>query len=185
MDARTKAVFGFPKDFELKNANGLKRMGALIHAKRMMSMLDSTITMLGPDLDTLTELFSKLGKRHESYGVLPSFFPLLGQSLINALAETLGPEAWSYDVEVAWNVVYDEMSRDIVDSMTSSSSDDEKTVCTTDDDQTIATTDGDRSRDGSGKQKRRASRRKRNLSTKSQNQVTVVSASESTDVIEV
>jgi hemoglobin-like flavoprotein len=122
LDAGTKAVFGLPKDFDLTNAQGLKKMGALIHAKRMIAMLDSVLDMLGPDQDLFTDLYVKLGKQHAQYGVKSSYFALLGEALLIALAETLGPSVWSFEVEEAWTIVYGELCSGIVESMPSSSS---------------------------------------------------------------
>jgi hemoglobin-like flavoprotein len=111
-----------PRDFDLKSAQGLKKIAALIHAKRIIVMLDSVLDMLGPDQDLLSDLYVKLGKRHAQYGVKPAYFALLGEALLVALADTLGPSIWTFEVEEAWTIVFGELCGGIVDNMTWSSS---------------------------------------------------------------
>jgi hemoglobin-like flavoprotein len=91
-------------------------MGVLIHAKRLVGMLEATIGLLGPDVETLTEILSQLGRRHINYEVKPEFFPVMGKAIRDALAETL-KEEWTKDVDDAWCTVYNELSAEIVKSM--------------------------------------------------------------------
>ena len=89
-------------------------MGVLIHAKRMIDMIDAALDMLGPDAELLTEILRELGSRHARYGVKPQFFPFMGEALIEALEDTLGKETWTDEVEAAWTTVYDELSHDMM-----------------------------------------------------------------------
>lgn len=91
-------------------------MGQLVHAVRMLEMLDSVFTMLGPDTEVLEEVLRDLGGRHLSYGVRPQYFPYLGQSLVHALRQAI-PEHWDDSVEDAWTQVYEELSGEIMRSM--------------------------------------------------------------------
>jgi hemoglobin-like flavoprotein len=115
LQPRSKTVFGFTSDTN-PSAGTLGHMGVLIHAIRMMHMLDTALNMLGPDTDTLREMLQQLGKRHVGYGVSPHFFPFLGQALTYALAERLGDE-WNDDLETAWLDVYEQLSGEIMKSI--------------------------------------------------------------------
>jgi hemoglobin-like flavoprotein len=91
-------------------------MGFLIHAKRIIEMLDVALDMMGPKQDLLTETLRQLGARHAHHGVKEEFFPILGEALKDALSEATG-DKWTYEVEEAWDIVYEEMSRDIIKGM--------------------------------------------------------------------
>ena len=152
LQPRTKAVFGI-KDLGAGQgrAAGLSMMAALIHAKSMIRMIDSVLSMvrtvqpvelnrlfslpsqnssvltkplfssfcpfvspqLGPDLEVISEILSKLGKRHVQYGVKAHYLPYMGEALIYALKQTL-KEHWTEQMEEAWVEVYDELSGDIM-----------------------------------------------------------------------
>lgn len=117
MEPAAKKVFGFPRNFDLKSQkSGLARIGFLIHSKRMIEMLDVALGMIGPEHEILTEILTKLGKRHVHHGVKKEFFPILGEALKDALSERLDGK-WTYEVEEAWEIVYGEMSRDIIKGM--------------------------------------------------------------------
>ena len=55
--------------------------------------------------DTLTPALQGLGTRHIKYGVLPEHYPMVGQTLLTAMASTL-KEHWTADVETAWTDAY-------------------------------------------------------------------------------
>ena len=55
--------------------------------------------------ETLTPALQGLGTRHIQYGVLPEHYPMVGQTLLNAMAKTL-EEQWTSDVEAAWTEAY-------------------------------------------------------------------------------
>jgi hemoglobin-like flavoprotein len=114
-EPRTKQVFGFDEHEDIEHS-GLKQMGVLIHAKRLVGMLETTIGLLGPDVETLTEILSQLGRRHINYGVKLEFSPVMDKAIRDALAETL-KEEWTKDVDDAWCTVYNELSAEIVKSM--------------------------------------------------------------------
>lgn len=91
-------------------------MGQLIHAVRMLQMLDSAFSMLGPDTETLEEMLQELGERHVRYGVKPSYVPFLGKALVASLSKAI-PEKWDDKVEAAWIEVYEELSGELMRSM--------------------------------------------------------------------
>mmetsp|Transcript_14100 Transcript_14100/g.30719 ORF Transcript_14100/g.30719 Transcript_14100/m.30719 type:complete len:173 (+) Transcript_14100:59-577(+) len=119
-EPRTKKVFGFTQDTDIE-ANPLAKMGALIHAKRMIHMLEGAMSMLGPDTELLTEVLSGLGKRHIEYGVKACYLPFMGVAIIESLSELLGSDVWNAEVEEAWEVVYEELSGDIMKAILSGS----------------------------------------------------------------
>lgn len=114
LEPRTKKVFGFSVNDDLETSPRLK-MGALLHAKRMIHMFDAVVVMLGPDTELLSELLAGLGKRHIQYGVKANFIPFMGQALLYALKKVLGNKVqWQNGVEDSWNMVYEEMSSEIM-----------------------------------------------------------------------
>mmetsp|Transcript_10265 Transcript_10265/g.13557 ORF Transcript_10265/g.13557 Transcript_10265/m.13557 type:complete len:162 (-) Transcript_10265:124-609(-) len=116
IEPRTKAVFGLPIKDDVRKSQ-LHRLGALIHAKRMMQMLDSVFDLLGPDTESLSEILEQLGKRHVQYGVKASFFPFMGKAIIYSLKEQLGEKVWNDRIEESWVEVYEELSSDIMKSI--------------------------------------------------------------------
>ena len=59
LEPRTKSVFGFPTDADVSSCPRLQ-IGALIHSKRLIHMLDTAIDVVGPDPDLVSEVLSKL-----------------------------------------------------------------------------------------------------------------------------
>ena len=57
------------------------------------------------DVDRLLPAVAALGKRHTHYGVEDRHFDSVGEALLRALSDTLGP-AFSADVQTAWAVAY-------------------------------------------------------------------------------
>ena len=55
--------------------------------------------------DALTPALQGLGTRHIKYGVLPEHYPMVGQTLLKAMALTL-KERWTPAVEAAWTDAY-------------------------------------------------------------------------------
>jgi hemoglobin-like flavoprotein len=55
--------------------------------------------------DVLTHALLSLGSRHVQYGVLPEHYPMVGSTILKALAICLG-EAWTSEVEQAWSDAY-------------------------------------------------------------------------------
>lgn len=55
--------------------------------------------------DRLAHPLQGLGTRHIQYGVLPEHYPMVGSTLLKALALCLG-EAWTPNAEQAWSEAY-------------------------------------------------------------------------------
>ena len=115
LEPRIKTVFGFRPEQDVKN-NPMLRMGILVHGKAMIAMIDSVLSLLGPDIEVLEDLLSQLGVRHTRLGVEKEYFPLLGQALFSVLKDALG-EKYTKEVEHAWNTVYASLSDEIIKGM--------------------------------------------------------------------
>ena len=109
LEPRTKSVFGFPTDADVSSCPRLQ-IGALIHSKRLIHMLDTAIDVVGPDPDLVSDVLTKLGRRHIQYGVKAAYLPLMGMAINHALKAILGDAVWRDDVEQAWDIVYEELS---------------------------------------------------------------------------
>jgi hemoglobin-like flavoprotein len=55
--------------------------------------------------DTLTTILKNLGKRHVGYGAVLTDYPLIGDALLQALAQHLGKD-WNAEVQQAWTLAY-------------------------------------------------------------------------------
>lgn len=55
--------------------------------------------------DVLTNALKGLGSRHVQYGVLPEHYPMVGSTLLKALAICL-EETWTSEVKQAWSEAY-------------------------------------------------------------------------------
>jgi hemoglobin-like flavoprotein len=115
LDSSTKAVFGFKPNQDVKN-HPMLRMGALTHAVKIIQMLDSVLSLLGPDVETLEEILSQLGARHTRIGVTKEHFSLLGRAVTKAVRDTIGDD-WTDGASEAWDEVYRELSQEITKGM--------------------------------------------------------------------
>ena len=59
--------------------------------------------------EVLTDAVGKLGIRHVGYGVRAEHYPLVGQALLEALAEVAGG-AWNEELEQAWADAYEALT---------------------------------------------------------------------------
>lgn len=55
--------------------------------------------------DILADALKGLGSRHFKYGVQPEHYPMVGETLLKAMASTLEDE-WTPDVAQAWTEAY-------------------------------------------------------------------------------
>lgn len=87
-----------------------------MHASYLVQMLDTALNMLGPDIELLTEIMTELGVKHIRYGVKPEMFPMMGESLIYTLEESL-KEEFTGAVKESWLEVYKALSQDMIRAM--------------------------------------------------------------------
>ena len=93
------------------------------HAVHLIQMIDTTINMLGPDIEMLTEIMYELGKKHVRYGVTPQMFPIMGQCLLQTIEECLTTSIasnsdshfqYTPQMKQAWMQVYIALSTDMI-----------------------------------------------------------------------
>jgi methyl-accepting chemotaxis protein len=113
MEPGAQRVFGFPKDMDSSSPEVLKSRRFLRHATYFVQMIDKALSMLGPDIDILTEILLELGEKHVRYGVKPEYFSSMGRALIESLAAELGDDFTS-DVKADWVEVYGALSYDMI-----------------------------------------------------------------------
>jgi hemoglobin-like flavoprotein len=110
-------VFGFAIDVSPRTLIRDKDARFIRHATVLVQMIETAIGMLGPDIELLTEIMTGLGKKHVAYGVTPDMFPILGQCLIDTLAECLNddcPGSFGTAARDAWEEVYFDLATDIL-----------------------------------------------------------------------
>ena len=84
-----------------------------MQAKYMIQMLDTSLQMLGPDIELLTEINHDLGKRHVRYGVTAEMYEFMGEAILYMLDKMLGKD-FTPEVKDAWEQVYSDLSGDIM-----------------------------------------------------------------------
>jgi hemoglobin-like flavoprotein len=82
------------------------------HAKYFVQMIDRAISLLGPEVEMLTEILLELGEKHSRYGVKPEFFPSMGRALMEAISFNLGEGEFA-EVKTDWIEVYGALSYDM------------------------------------------------------------------------
>jgi len=111
-----KALFGFPIDIDTDSQELLTSKRFLMHACYLVQMVDTALSMLGPDDSLLTEIMLDLGSKHKRYGVKPEMFAIMGEAIISALQNTLKDDFTDL-VEQAWLEVFKELSGDMIQGM--------------------------------------------------------------------
>mmetsp|Transcript_5730 Transcript_5730/g.11149 ORF Transcript_5730/g.11149 Transcript_5730/m.11149 type:complete len:158 (+) Transcript_5730:56-529(+) len=106
-----RALFGL-SSLEINSDNLKTSKRFRTQAKYMIQMLDTSLNMLGPDIELLTEINHDLGKRHVRYGVKPEMYEFMGEALVYTLEKLLGDD-FKPEVREAWNQIYIELSDDI------------------------------------------------------------------------
>jgi hemoglobin-like flavoprotein len=71
---------------------------------RFAAELREIVTSIGRH-DRFAPAVRALGARHRAYGVRAAHYRLMGDALVAALANALGP-AWTPEVEEAWTMAY-------------------------------------------------------------------------------
>lgn len=106
-----KLLYGYPLDIEVSDLVNSKRF--LMHCSYWIQMIDSSLGLLGPDIELLTEIMTELGRKHVRYGVKPEMYPLMGKCLVSVLIELLGEKAMNSSVVEAWNETFNALSGDM------------------------------------------------------------------------
>jgi hemoglobin-like flavoprotein len=100
-----KALFKFTEGFDDDDDALYSSPCLLAHARRVVSMLDIAVHMLGPDLEPVTYALEELGAKHTHYGVLPAHYPVVGKALLSTLETALG-DVWTPTVQEGWTGIY-------------------------------------------------------------------------------
>ncbi|NES81173.1 MAG: flavohemoprotein [Moorea sp. SIO2B7] len=66
--------------------------------------------------DKLTSALKALSTRHVEYGVLPQHYPIVGSTLLKAMALTL-KDQWNPDFETAWAKAYSDITEIMLDEL--------------------------------------------------------------------
>lgn len=103
MDPTVKKVFGFAVDKEVK-AQGMQRMGVLIHGLRIVKLLDGIFAVMGPDEEMFAEILADMSEEHCQIGLSPEHFTLLCKSFLEVMEKIMGSE-WTSDIRSAWSDV--------------------------------------------------------------------------------
>jgi len=85
----------------------------MAHAVYLIQMFETSLDMLGPDIELLTEMMSELGAKHVRYGVRTEMYGMMGDALIESLKELLGEEKINPKVERAWHETFDALVEDM------------------------------------------------------------------------
>jgi hemoglobin-like flavoprotein len=67
-------------------------------------------------MDELEAVMSDLGEKHRKLGVLPEYFPIFCDVMLEVLANSMGKD-WTYELESAWEEVLGGLSKVLVSSM--------------------------------------------------------------------
>lgn len=71
-------------------------------------------TLVDPDAPAPEELLSRIGHKHISVGIKPEQYPIVHRHLFDAIEEILTPEVFQGAVRDAWDAVYLEMQRVLI-----------------------------------------------------------------------
>ena len=85
--------------------------------RRQKAMLLGTLVLLRKslrDLDAIVPKLRALGARHVAYGAEPGHYPLVGQVLIESMADVGGP-AWRPEYSTAWAAAFDVVAGAMLD----------------------------------------------------------------------
>jgi hypothetical protein len=74
MEPEAQLIFGFPKEMNPNSDAELKSLRFVKHAEFFIQMIDKALSMLGPDIELLTEILLELGEKHVRYGVKPGAY---------------------------------------------------------------------------------------------------------------
>ncbi|KAJ1451752.1 globin-like protein [Pelagophyceae sp. CCMP2097] len=93
-------LFSFKDEPDLYNSKALKK-----HALSVMTTVGKAVGALTTGLGPLVPVLEGLGLRHKGYGVLAVHYDVVGQALLQTLADGLGA-AFTPEVKAAWTTTY-------------------------------------------------------------------------------
>src|SRR5699024_9521729 len=70
---------------------------------------------IDPDAPAPEELLARIGHKHVSVGIVEEQYPIVHKHLFDAIEEVLTPEVFQGAVREAWDAVYLEMQRVLVE----------------------------------------------------------------------
>jgi hemoglobin-like flavoprotein len=111
IEPTARSLFGFVEKEELRSN---PKFG--FHANQMISMIDSAVALLGPDLEPLREDLNGLGKRHIAYGVKEQYLPVMEKAVVYAMDELLG-KGFSRSDRDSWKDVFYFMVTEMIQGM--------------------------------------------------------------------
>ena len=85
--------------------------------RRQKAMLLGTLVLLRRslrDLDAIVPKLRSLGARHVAYGAEPEHYPVVGQVLIESMADVAGA-AWHPEYSTAWTAAFDVVAGAMLD----------------------------------------------------------------------
>jgi len=103
-------LFEIAPDIEL-----MFKRPVLEQSRKLTTILDHVIEKLD-SLDEIVENIVKLAQRHETYGVKPEHYTLVGEALLWTLERELGDE-WNDDLKFAWTMCYVSISTAMLQAM--------------------------------------------------------------------
>uniref|UniRef100_A0A7R9ZQC7 Globin domain-containing protein n=1 Tax=Craspedostauros australis TaxID=1486917 RepID=A0A7R9ZQC7_9STRA len=113
MEPESKVIFGFQKDMDPKSDLVVSSPRFVKHAQYFIQMIDKALSLLGPDIDILTEILLELGANHVRYGVKLEYYPSMGRALIDSVEEALGDQ-FTTPIKNDWVEVYGALSYDMI-----------------------------------------------------------------------
>jgi nitric oxide dioxygenase len=98
-------------------APSVKPLFAHTDLRRQKAMLLGTLVLLRKslrDLDAIVPKLRALGARHVAYGAEPEHYPVVGQVLIESMADVAGA-AWRPEHSTAWAAAFDVVAGAMLD----------------------------------------------------------------------
>ncbi|KAG7365817.1 globin-like protein [Nitzschia inconspicua] len=112
LEPEAMVIFGFDPEADLETLSKSHRF--IKHSSYFIKMIDKTLSMLGPDMELLTEVLLELGQKHLCYGVKPEYYLSMGRAFIDEVETILGDSRFTPEVKDSWFEVYGAISYDLI-----------------------------------------------------------------------
>jgi hemoglobin-like flavoprotein len=106
LEPGTIQLFGFPGDTSFLDPALTENIKFKTKGELLIKAIDTSVQLLGPDMQPLEGVLFDLGKRHVSMKAQPEFWPVVGEALFLVLEECMGLDGFSPEVREAWTVLY-------------------------------------------------------------------------------